>query len=262
MPRKQTKKRFFTITSIMLTTMIVAVALIALVTYVYWKNFHSLGLSISTETWGQFGDYIGGVLNPALSFISIVLVCITLITTSKQNATQSFESILFELLKLHKENLLNIQVIYSEEKISGSESLEWYEKEIRWNFNNEIDPNLNDAEKMASAIDAIYLKSSNFCHLGHYFRNLYHIFKHIDDSKCITKTEKSKYAKIIRAQLSSIEADSLFFNGLSTKGQAFKLYVERYALLQESSLQERFSKDFQGCETSFFYKNGAFKDGD
>ncbi len=260
MPRQQADKQIFTITSTIMLTLIVALALIALVTYVYWKNFHALGLSISTEIWGQFGDYLGGVLNPALSFISIVLVCITLITTSKQNATQSFESILFELLKFHKENLLNIQVIYSEEKISGSESLEWYEKEIRWNFNNEVDPIFNEAEKMASAVDSIYLNQSNFCHLGHYFRNLYHIFKHIDDSKCITKTEKSKYAKLIRAQLSSIEADALFFNGLSTKGQAFKLYVERYALLQESSLQERFSKDFQGCKTSFFYKKEAFKD--
>lgn len=41
----------------------------------YYLNFGMGGsLSAKTDVWGQFGDYVGGVLNPILSFISIYLL--------------------------------------------------------------------------------------------------------------------------------------------------------------------------------------------
>lgn len=44
-------------------------------------DFH---LSKSPEVWGQFGDFVGGVLNPILSFITVVILIITTIYQQKQ----------------------------------------------------------------------------------------------------------------------------------------------------------------------------------
>ena len=46
-----------------------------------WLNFH---LSKNPEVWGQFGDFVGGVLNPILSFITVVILIITTIYQQKQ----------------------------------------------------------------------------------------------------------------------------------------------------------------------------------
>lgn len=49
--------------------------LIISVISIYMYNFnYGMGFSKSTEIWGQFGDYLGGVLNPILTFLSIVLL--------------------------------------------------------------------------------------------------------------------------------------------------------------------------------------------
>lgn len=50
----------------------------------YAVNFHDHDLSGNPEQWGQLGDYIGGVLNPVLSFTTIVILIITVGIQSKQ----------------------------------------------------------------------------------------------------------------------------------------------------------------------------------
>lgn len=53
----------------------------------YYLNFGINGsISKGTDVWGQFGDYIGGVLNPILSFISIYLL-INSLTLQRQANT-------------------------------------------------------------------------------------------------------------------------------------------------------------------------------
>lgn len=51
--------------------------------------------------------------------------------------------------------------------------------------------------------------------LSHYFRNLYHIFRFIEDSKLIDTEEKKKYARITRAQLSDQELVAVLYNCLA-----------------------------------------------
>nr|WP_299214175.1 hypothetical protein [uncultured Allomuricauda sp.] len=40
----------------------------------YSLNFGKYGISESTENWGQFGDYIGGLLNPIISIINLAIL--------------------------------------------------------------------------------------------------------------------------------------------------------------------------------------------
>lgn len=51
--------------------------------------------------------------------------------------------------------------------------------------------------------------------LSHYFRNLYHVFRFIDESTLIDDVEKAKYARITRAQLSDKELVAILYNSLA-----------------------------------------------
>lgn len=44
----------------------------------YFAYFHENPISKSSEIWGQFGDYMGGVINPIFGFISVILLLYTI----------------------------------------------------------------------------------------------------------------------------------------------------------------------------------------
>lgn len=55
--------------------------------------------------------------------------------------------------------------------------------------------------------------------LSHYFRNLYHIFKFIDEAD-IRADDKIRYARIVRAQLSDEELVAIFYNCIAITDSA------------------------------------------
>jgi len=51
----------------------VLISLVILLTVgAYILNFHNLPISQETGNWGTFGDYIGGILNPLISFTALL----------------------------------------------------------------------------------------------------------------------------------------------------------------------------------------------
>lgn len=79
--------------------------------------------------------------------------------------------------------------------------------------------------------------------LSHYFRNLYHIFRYIDQSAFIDNDAKMNYARIIRAQLSDGELVAILYNclavGKSDSDDSFEFgypkmtkLVKKYDILQ------------------------------
>jgi hypothetical protein len=64
---------------------LLGIAAIALITVVWWY-VHNFGPapSGSQEIWGQFGDFLGGTLNPILGFLSLVAIVMTLAVQSRQ----------------------------------------------------------------------------------------------------------------------------------------------------------------------------------
>lgn len=49
----------------------------------YFINFKG-GISQQQEIWGMFGDYIGGFLNPAFSFLALIALLLTIVLQSKE----------------------------------------------------------------------------------------------------------------------------------------------------------------------------------
>lgn len=88
---------------------LVALLAISTVLYVYFSTFTG-EKSISHEVWGQFGDYVGGLLNPLLSFLALVAILSTLYMQvnanhdmEKRHSEQIFDSRFFQLLSFNLE---------------------------------------------------------------------------------------------------------------------------------------------------------------
>lgn len=98
---------------------IYAATLIFAVYLAYWIQFYFVldyKLSKDAAVWGQLGDYAGGVLNPLLSFLSIVLLIKSLVFQHEANSSlkteiknsekaeklRSFEVLFFNLISSQK----------------------------------------------------------------------------------------------------------------------------------------------------------------
>ena len=53
---------------------VVAAVVAATIYYLYFGSHLALPLSGDPETWGQFGDYIGGLLNPSIALCALMLL--------------------------------------------------------------------------------------------------------------------------------------------------------------------------------------------
>lgn len=62
---------------------IIAILLIASPIYFYVKDFHSLQRSTNPADWGTFGDYFGGILNPIISFLTLVITIVIAVNISR-----------------------------------------------------------------------------------------------------------------------------------------------------------------------------------
>jgi len=65
----------------------------------------SLNQEIDTAIWGQYGDIVGGVVGTLFSLVGTFLIYITFEEQRKQNKREGFESSFFEMLRLHRENV-------------------------------------------------------------------------------------------------------------------------------------------------------------
>lgn len=108
---------------------ILSLLIIGLVWLSYYLNFGLDGkLSGKTDVWGQFGDYVGGVVNPILSFITIYLLIQSLALQREANSTlvneiqrqerlekyNKFEVRFFSLLEAQDVNFTKFKISVSE----------------------------------------------------------------------------------------------------------------------------------------------------
>ncbi len=117
---------------------ILAAALIFAAVLCYFGYFFLfLGYKLSTapQEWALFGDYLGGVLNPLLSFVSLVLLIKSLNlqnkankslrreleTTKKTERFRSFESHFFNMLSSQKLHFDSFKIVF----LNGDETEEF-----------------------------------------------------------------------------------------------------------------------------------------
>lgn len=103
----------------------------AIVAVSYFLNFYVFNdyteFSSDTAVWGQLGDYLGGVLNPFLSFITIVLLIKTLGLQHEElsevrhrEKIRTFESKFYNMVSVQQESFNQFElkrILYKREKV-------------------------------------------------------------------------------------------------------------------------------------------------
>jgi hypothetical protein len=220
---------------------------------------------INSSKFGDFGSFISGAVGALWTLVSVILFYITLRLQRKelalqrdeleltrnelqgqknqmvlQNQTlrhQQFENTFFQLLNIHTSIVNSLDLRKAEEKSSviseGRDCFNIFYTRLEHYIKTKgkrltIDPKKSDITDTIDSYYIFYEKNQN--NLGHYFRNLYHIIKFVDNSEI---EKKKTFTNFVRAQLSSHELALLFYNCLSENGEEkFKPLLEKYALLK------------------------------
>ncbi|WP_051370968.1 putative phage abortive infection protein [Mesorhizobium loti] len=203
------------------------------------------------ESLAWFGDFVGGVIGPVLTFLTFVGLLVTIILQQNANREarteaakaelafekqlssqkrESFESTFFQMLTLHNTivNSMDIRRFKRSDgttpgTITGRDCFKFFWDDLKKNYDflYSRPPEL----RISMAYEAFWVEWKQ--DLGHYFRYLYNVVRFIDDSN----VGHNRYMKLLRAQLSDYELAMLFYNCLTIKGEKFKHYVESYSLL-------------------------------
>lgn len=99
---------------------IVAFAIVAIIVvygFYFFKFFSGFKFSDQTGVWGTFGDYVGGILNPILSFFSLIAISLTLTLQIKELKNSKDESKRTDVHRLIEKLAERINKNYKEEKI-------------------------------------------------------------------------------------------------------------------------------------------------
>lgn len=215
------------------------------------------------SAFGQFGDYLGGVLNPILAFINIALI----VYYQKVSISKSAEKdILFRMIELQSKILNGIELRprnddndrQQTDPSTGLRAFWIFDKEMLAQYKNHNLDSTDTIEvkhnKLIESYHDYFHESFKKQYLGHYFRNLYHIYKMIDNSDVFSTKEKIYYAKIVRAQLSHLELKFLYLNCIIDAGEKFQRYVKKYNIL------EWIKDDDYDNYDSFFHTSNYIKD--
>lgn len=239
--------------------MIAAVAVITFFAY----HFARTPISSTTAEWGQFGDYVGGLLNPAFSFLALLALLATFRlqvrelsisarelknssdALQQQNETlkrQAFEATFFQLLQLLNSIADSLQV---RPEIKGRTSFAYLAKQLEEKTLTSL-LSLDDGFLMQQEFLKATRQRSAFCKLsegtfarwlpvlGHYYRTLEHILQFIDQTA--TTPSHPLYADLVGAQLSEAEARMLFYYCLTEAcPPSLKQLVEKYGLLKAAA---------------------------
>lgn len=227
---------------------------------------------------GSFGDFFGGVLNPILGFFTVIGLAITVVMqriSLKASRLLAFENTFFNMLELHNNivqqlrfdpsiipSFLDNTDVQTESQKAHSlgsylSSLKSIVTSLSSSSSNENSNNIHQGRAVFSEIldalsratgqikdlGSVYkddLQNKHNYVLGHYFRNLYQILKHISrgEQYVLTIEQAREYSAIVRSQLSSHELALLLLNCHSTvvDSGAFLKLVVKYRMLEHLPL--------------------------
>lgn len=202
-----------------------------------------------------YGTLFSGLAFAALA-ITLYLQVESIETERVTQRTTRFETVFFQLLQGHHEIVKAMDFQMKESTSSGRDVFRTYYNQLKKEcyekqkhkpstMQDFQEDKLNQQEILDYEIPIqemlhIYEKifSERESDLGHYFRNLYHIYKYIDEADII---DKQKYASLLRAQLSSFEFVFIFYNCLTPIGLPFKKYIVKYEGLKNMNTKKLFS---------------------
>ena len=200
---------------------VAAVAAFLIVLGLYIAYFKNLSVTNDSATWGTFGDYLGGMLNPIISFLALIGLLYTIHQQAQEmQATreelkqaaeqqrqqveqqsrqseifnlQQFESTFFSLLEQHNKAVEKIEAESIFEKLHDI-----YNKKIDQITTRKPSEELSNSHAIKSINQHYELKS--------YFNLLFQILKFISIS--LSKNSKSNNSEDLKITIKDFDADN------------------------------------------------------
>lgn len=205
----------------------VLILLIGVIFFCLHRNY-DITRPIDGGLWGQYGNYVGGLVGTLLAYISVKLL----------NKNLQEQIIANKELRVSNEDSRKVAALQQFDS-SFSTLIEIYRdcqtdvKKLNQNWAKEYSNNSHDyPQRVKEAVDA-YLKfyEENRSLLASYYRLLYRIMQTIDEAN-IDDDTKRRYAKIFRCQISEEELILLRYNASTHYGKKMQIYINRYNLLK------------------------------
>ncbi len=208
------KKRIFEI--LLFLVMIIIFVSVIIIIYEYVSIF-STNLSHNNSDWGTFGDYIGGILNPFLSFFAFLALLITICYQRKEIRDnrreiriQEFRSDFFSMINYYYKIIESLRCAFIRTTGSylhkGHDCFYYYRKCLYNNFTTEDDALYNfkyTIDNHPPDINGIWKELDN------YFNHITNIMELIEHY-CIKYTiDKNYYRSFFINQISREELSVL-----------------------------------------------------
>ena len=189
---------------------------------------YDISQPIDGGLWGQYGDYVGGLLGTLLAYMSVKLLSRNLheqiiankeLRISNENsqrvaALQQFDSSFSTLIDMYRDCQGQVKGL----DMQWSKNYSSSEKDYRKRVDQAIDAYLT-----------FFMKNHSL--LSSYYRLLYRIMQTIDEA-AVDNDIKRRYAKIFRCQISEEELILLRYNAFTHYGKKMQVYINRYNLLK------------------------------
>ncbi len=184
--------------------------------------------------WGQLGDFLGGTLNPLVSFLALFVLLLNYKSqTEELRATQETlqnqvnatfqdrqEARFFDLIRLYQDTIDEVKFRLRDGVYEG--------KRAFFEFNNlHIDVTSDPIEESIKRAVA-QLRTHDYL-FDHYFRVLFNI---LSISKTLLNKDLHVFLKLLRAQLSKDELIVLALNTQSEEGRKMISLIEDFGLLK------------------------------
>lgn len=235
----------------------------------------AVAFAIAGKEPGQFGDFIGGTLNPILTFLTFVGLLITIVLQQSELkdtrielsrsadalqaqvdsiSLQNFESTFFQLLALYNSIVADMATHELGKSYRARGCFRVFTDRLRQAYDRNGTP--NEVDRIRSAYQDFW--KDNQQDLGHYYRCIYNIVRFINEIHTEKKALNiTRYIRIFRSQLSDYEITMLFYNGLSMPGEKSKIFIERYAMLNNVSRELLLDPSHRDHDK--LYLKGAFR---
>lgn len=285
--------KFDNFKSISITLFIIIILVIAGIIIFY---LYHLPLPKSAETLGQLGDYIGGILNPFLAFLSFSALLVTILVQLKQlkfsdeqlkrtledlNLSRTELSLTRTELKRSADAQTGSKAVMEEQLLT--QSLQQFDStffamlrelnNLQLDLNNPVSQDdsklkrcLKDVMSINSDNMQIYIeKVLSDREVSRYFMLLYQILRIIDtkiDDNIYLKTDKyltkKMYSNIVRASVSEVLMQLLIINALNSSFTSFKKLLESFCFFEHTSFKTFGKYNLVLINASIKYDDCAF----
>lgn len=236
---------------------VVAVALSIIGFFFFISHrYYSVAKPIDGSVWGEFGDFIGGVIGTIIAYISIRLLVATLNTQAKGNdvTKEAADLSLYEskLQRLYSNFKMMLELYHrklaefnnEDENVDAETGLAFLKikkKEIFDTFDDHDDSYTTRNKEAVKMFSDFYAENRPVGSV--YFRIIYRLLEMIFRAE-IESEDKAKFAKMLRCQLSEEELFFIRYNAMTNNGANMRKLLNQYNMMKH--LPELSLPEFKG----------------